>query len=277
MNKTTAASKLPLKQDIGTAWTASIFIAALMGILSIAGLVLTDSIYPSEELLQSYLVNDVINLILGLPILIGSMWLTYRKKLAGLLFWPGALLYVIYNYIAYIIGIPLGLLTIAFTALVLLSAFAIYYLLIRIDIRSVKGQLAGKVTEKIAGWFLVIFGILFIIRAINIFITAGVDQAALPLTEIGVTIADVVISILWVIAGLLLLRKKPLGYTIALGLLFAASMLFVGLIILLLIQPVFTSAEFSIVDILILAVMGLVFSIPFVLYLRGILKSSENK
>ena len=274
MNKTTAASKLPLKQDIGTAWTMSLFISALMGILSITGLVLTDSIYPSEELIQSYFVNDVINLILGLPILLGSMWLTYRRKLVGLLFWPGALLYVIYNYIAYIIGIPLSLLTIAFAALVLFSAYTIYYLLERIDIHSVKGKLAGKVSEKIAGWFLVIFGILFIIRAINIFITASPDQAALPLTEIGVTIADVVISILWVIGGFLLLRQKPLGYTIALGLLFAASMLFVGLIILLLIQPVFSSAAFSIVDILIVAVMGLICSIPFALYLRGTLKSS---
>ena len=76
--------------------------------LSLVGLILPDSIYPSEEFIQAYMVNDVINLLIGLPILFGSMWLTRRGNLIGLLFWPGALLYVLYNYTAYIFGLPIS-------------------------------------------------------------------------------------------------------------------------------------------------------------------------
>ena len=245
-----------------------------MGVLSVAGLAFAESYYPSDHLVRTFLPNDVINLVIGIPILLGSIWLTGRGKLAGLLLWPGALLYVIYNYIAYIIGIPFSLLTIAYTALVLLSAYTIIKLINQIDSSLIKEQLSGKVFEKLAGWFLVIFGILFILRAINIFVSAILARTVLPPTEIGVSIADIVISILWIIGGIFLLRRKPLGYTSGLGLLFAASMLFLGLVVFLIIQPLFTSTQFNLMDVIVVAIMGIFFSIPFALYLRGTLNSS---
>jgi len=194
-----------------------------------------------------------------------------------LLLWPGALLYVIYNYIAYIIGIPVGLLTIAYMALVLLSAYILIKLISQIDSILVKQQLTGKVFEKLAGWFLLIFGILFIFRAVNIFVSARLNQIVLPPTEIGVSIADIVISTLWIIGGIFLLRQKPLGYTSGLGLLFAASMLFLGLVVFLIIQPLFTTAQFKLMDVIVVAIMGIFFSIPFALYLRGTLNSSKTR
>jgi hypothetical protein len=146
----------------------------------------------------------------------------------------------------------------------------------RIDSNSVKEQLSGAVAEKLAGWFLLIFGFLFLLRAANILVGAQVNQAVLPPTEIGVSIADIIISIFWIFGGILLIRSKPLGYTIGLGLLFAASMLFVGLIIVLIIQPALTAALFSPFDIIVVAVMGLIFSIPLILFLRGTIRADRD-
>ena len=70
--------------------------------------------------------------------------------------------------------------------------------------------------------------------------------------------------------GVLLLRRRPLGYVGGLGLLFAASMLFVGLIIFLLLQPVLTAVPFTPIDVIVVAVMGLVCFIPFGLFARGV-------
>jgi hypothetical protein len=245
-----------------------------MGVLSLIGLLFPDIVYPSEEAIQSLRVNDLINLVIGLPILLGSMWLTFRGKLVGLLFWPGALLYVLYNYIPYVLAITFSALTFAYLTLVLLSVYIAYDLLRRIDSKPVKDQLSGAVSEKIGGWFLLVFGVLFIVRAISEFAPAIMDQAPLPPIEIGVLIGDIVISILWIIGGILLLRRTPLGYSSGLGLLFAASMLFIGLILFLLIQPLLTDAPFSMTDVIVIAVMGLILSIPFVLFLRGVIKSS---
>ena len=166
----------------------------LMGVLSLVGLLFPDSIYPSEELIQSFLVYDVVNLFIGLPILLGSMVLTRRGKLVGFLLWPGALLNVIFNHIAYIFGIPPSLITSTYLALVLLSAFIIFDLLRNIDKEFVQEQLAGAVPVKFAGWVLVIFGVLFSIRAINIIDSASLNQTVLPISKIGVLIADLVLS-----------------------------------------------------------------------------------
>jgi hypothetical protein len=118
-----------------------------MGLLSLAGLIFPSKIYPSEALFQTFMTNDVINLIVGIPILVGSIWLTGREQLAGLLLWPGALLFVIYNYIAYMIGIPFSALTLASLALILLSAYIIIDLLKTIDDQTVQEKLSGNVSE----------------------------------------------------------------------------------------------------------------------------------
>jgi hypothetical protein len=261
---------MPVTHDLAIDYLLSIIVAVLMGILSLVGVLLPAGIYPSEELILSFMVNDIVNLVIGMPFLLGSLWLTRSGRLVGLLLWPGALLYVLYNYIAYVVGIPFSLITAAYLVLVLLSGYLIFDLLRKIDSQAVQEQLSGKVAEKICGWILVGFGVLFIFRAISMFAGGSINQGTLPITEIGILIADIAVSILWTAGGVLLLRGKPLGYTSGLGLLFGASMLFVGLILLLLLQPVFTGAPLGLVDILVVFVMGLVCFIPFGLFLRGI-------
>ena len=108
MTGSTAFSQLPLKKELSTNQVWSIVVAGLMGILSLAGLVFSERIYLTSEQIQSYKANDLVNLLIGLPSLLGSIWLARRGKLVGLLLWPGALLYVLYNYIAYWIGVQFG-------------------------------------------------------------------------------------------------------------------------------------------------------------------------
>ena len=90
-----------LKKDITALYKSSLLIAAMMSAASVAGLLFPGFIYPTQTLRQMFMSNDLVNLLLGLPILIGSMALSKRGKLIGLLFWPGALLYILYNTLAY--------------------------------------------------------------------------------------------------------------------------------------------------------------------------------
>ena len=93
-----------IRGRLSVIYALSILIAVLMTIASIAGFMFRATIYPTEELVQSFIPNDVVNLFIGLPILLGSMWLTWRGKLIGPLFWMGALFFVFYNYVGYING-----------------------------------------------------------------------------------------------------------------------------------------------------------------------------
>ena len=107
-NPDSSSHRLPITNRLTLLGAASLVVALLAAILSIAGLLFQEAVYPTEELRQSFVANDVVNLLIGLPILLVSMALARRGKLIGLLFWPGALFFVVYNAIAYVFALPAG-------------------------------------------------------------------------------------------------------------------------------------------------------------------------
>jgi hypothetical protein len=70
--------------NLKRAYTLSWIVAVVTAVASLAGLIYRTTLYPTEELRQAYVINDVLNLIIGLPMLLGSMWLDSRAaSLAG--------------------------------------------------------------------------------------------------------------------------------------------------------------------------------------------------
>ena len=272
MNKSKLTSNLPIRRDTKTTQNLSLLLAVLMGLASLAGLLLPSSIYPSAELIESYRANDAVNLILGVPILLVSIALVRRERLVGLLLWPGALLYTFYNYTAYLFGIPFGVITLVNSAIVLLSGYLILSVSQIIDGESVKERLGGAVREPIGGWVLVAFGVMFILRAASVILVPLMKGTSLPISEVGLSIADGVLSILWIIGGVALIRRLPSGYANGLGLLFAGSALFIGLLLFFVLQPILAAAPFAVEDAIVILVMGLFCFVPFGLYLRGVVE-----
>jgi hypothetical protein len=108
-----------------------------------------------------------------------------------------------------------------------------------------------------------VFGLLFFLRAVAEFF----DGAA-GITEFGVLVADLLITPLWILGGLSLWRKQAFGYAIGAGLLFQASMLFVGLLLFFILQPFLIGAEFPATDFAVILGMGLIFFIPFGIFVK---------
>ncbi|MBW7885449.1 MAG: hypothetical protein H3C34_23035 [Caldilineaceae bacterium] len=261
---------LPLRRKLSLSYTLSLVIAVLLAAASLAGLFFQTTVYPSEALRETFVPNDIVNLVVGLPILLGSLAWARRGSLAGLLCWPGALLYIFYNTVAYLLGVPYGLITVLYLALTLASAYGVFELVRSLDGAAVQAQLAGAVQETLAGWVLVVFGGLFVLRSIGTMAAASLNQATLPAAEVGVLVADLVVSLLWIAGGVLLLQRQPPGYASGLGLLFAASMLFISLILFLLLQPLVTAAPLKIVDIIVVAIMGMVCFVPAAIFGREV-------
>lgn len=260
---------LPIRCNLKLAYANSLVIAALMAIVSVAGLLYQTSIYPTDELLQSFVPNDVVNLIIGLPILLGSMFLTGRGRLLGLLLWPGALFYVFYTYLVYVFSMPFTIAFLLHLTLVTLSAYTMIGLVACIDGKAVQQQLSGAVPERVGGGVLTGLGILFLLRAIIEMVNPVISQTPLAATELALNVSDFLISPALVVGGVLLWQRKSLGYVTGLGLLFQESMLFIGLIFILILRPFITTAEFVLSDILVIFVMGMVCFIPFALFVRG--------
>jgi hypothetical protein len=267
-----STSQLPITRDLSLAYKLSLAVAILMVVASLAGLLFPQVLYQTENLSGAFIPNDVVNFLIGLPILLGSMALTRLRKLVGLLFWPGALLYSLYNYIAYAVAMPMTVQFVGYLALVILCTYTIFLLVTSMDALAIQERLAGEVLERFGGGVLVGLGVLFFIMRAGIIVQAITGQGQNE-AEAAVAIADLFIMPALVIGGLLLWQRKPLGYVSGAGLLFQASMLFVGLLAVFILQPFLTAQSFSLVDFGVVFAMGLVCFIPFGLFLRGIMKS----
>lgn len=75
---------LPITRNLSLAYTLSMIVAILMAGVSLAGLLFQPALYVTNELRQSFVSNDVVNLFIGLPILLGSMMLARRGRLIDL-------------------------------------------------------------------------------------------------------------------------------------------------------------------------------------------------
>lgn len=261
---------LPVTHRLGLVTAASLSIALLLAALSLVGLLFQDTVYLTDELRRSFVANDVVNLVLGAPILLGSLALVRRGRLIGLLFWPGALLFVVYNAIAYVYALPAGWPLLLYLALLALAVYTLIGLMTCIDAEAVQGRLAGKAPERLAGGVLLGLGVLFLLRGIGAIATA---EQPLPHTELAVLVADFLTIPAWIIGGALLWRRQPLGYVAGVGLLFQASMLFVGLIAWMLLAPLMAGAPFVFVDVIVVSIMGLICFIPFGLFARGVARA----
>ena len=273
MQRSSSASTLPLHRDLNLLYVLSLLVALGMTAASVLGLVFPEHVYPTEELRQSFLANEVVNLAIGLPVLLASMWFTRRGKLLGLLFWPGATLYALYNHIAYVRAMPLGWALFLHLALVSLSTYTTIALVASIDGVAVQGRLRGRVPERFAAGVLVGLGVLFLAFVLGTAGGAIVNGTPFAETQLAVQVADSTVIPAWIIGGVLLWRRRPLGYVGGAGLLFQGSMLFIGLIAVMLLQPLLTGAPFALVDVIVIAAMGLVCFVPFGLYVRGILSA----
>ena len=266
-------ASLPLRRNLTAIYILSFIIAILMVTALVAGRLYQAIIYPTDELRQSFLPNDLVNLFIGLPILLGSMWLTWRGKLIGLLLWPGALFFVLYNYLVYVFAMPLNVAYLLHLALVMLSVYSLIGLVVSIDGKVVQQRLHSAVPERAAGGVLAGLGLLFSLRVIGVLVSALTGQTSVAETELALNTSDFLTSPAWVVCGVLLWRRKEFGYVTGLGMLFQASMLFVGLIVFLLIQPFLTNAPFVLVDVVVIFVMGLICFIPFALFVRGVVSN----
>ena len=259
---------LPTKSSLSPAAVISMLAGALAAAAAAWGLFGADRLYLTAAQRQSFLPNDVVTLVLVLPALLISMLLAWRGSWPALLCWPGALLYLTYNAIAYCAAFWASAFGFLNLGIGLLSALAVVLTLRSFNLPGLGLYLAGNFPEKLTGGVLLGFGLLFFgMRAALLFQALPAPPAALT-PEQATALADVLITPLWIAGGWAMLRRQAAGLAAG-GLLFQASLLFLGLLLLFLLQPLLSETPFSWVDFGVIAALGALVVTAAVLYLRG--------
>ena len=64
------SDRLPITRDLTLAYVFSLIVVVFMTVASVAGLLVRTDVYPTDELLRTFVPNDVVNLVVGVPILL---------------------------------------------------------------------------------------------------------------------------------------------------------------------------------------------------------------
>jgi hypothetical protein len=264
-------ASLPITRDLTLACVLSLVAALLMTAASVVGLLYQNVIYPTDDLLLAFVPNDIINLAVGLPILLIALALARRGKLIGLLCWPGALFYVVYSYLVYVLAVPFGALFLPHLLLVSLSAYTIIGIVANIDADAVRQRLAASVPARVAGGILLGLAILIIVREIALVVAALTTQRPLdPLADFAVWVNDFLVACpALLVGGLTLWRRQALGYVIGAGLFLQYAVLSIGLIAVLVFQAIRAASPVDLVSVVVLLAMAALCLTPFAFFVRG--------
>jgi len=256
---------------------SSLVLIILTAGVSGAGVVFTHSIYPDPETSMAFLPTDMVNLVLGIPMISVSLYLTRKHKLIGLLFFPGALLYITYIYITYLFGLQINILFVPYLILVILSLFTLTLVFMYMNGPQVRDKLKGQVPLRGSGYLLFAIGcIIVIFQAVSI-LRSVYNQVHPDRIMVAQWITDLVVgSPALLITGLLMIRRKMFGYMAGTGVLLLMTVLFVGLIPVMIIEAALSGTAVKIPDLLIIAVSSLICVIPLSLFIKGILKVTSE-
>ncbi|MBI3172368.1 MAG: hypothetical protein HYZ25_01515 [Chloroflexi bacterium] len=163
--------------------------------------------------------NDLITLIVGLPLLAISTWLAFRGSLRGRLLLTGTLGFFLYTYLSMATLTAYNALFLVYVALFTLSLYAFILSMMSIDLVSLPTHFSERLPRGwIAALMFVVGGFLTLAWMGRILtpLMQGVDPALENTTTLVIQFMDLsLIAPAAILGGILLLRRNAWGYLLA--------------------------------------------------------------
>ncbi len=163
--------------------------------------------------------NDLITLVVGLPLLVISTWLAFHGSLRGRLLLTGTLGFFLYTYMSMSMLTAYNALFLVYVALFTLSLYAFILSMLSFDLADLPRHFSPRLPRGwIAGTLFAIGGFLFLAWMGRI--VPPLLQNAAPALENTTTLVIqamdlALIAPLAILSGILLLRRSPWGYLLA--------------------------------------------------------------
>jgi hypothetical protein len=164
--------------------------------------------------------QDVVTLLVGIPLLLIATYLAARGSLRGRLLRAGALWYFAYTYLLMAFGGAYNSLFLVYVTLYSASLFACILSLLALDVASLRAQCAAHFARRTIAWLILSFGALLALLWLGRLLPAllaGVPPAGLEsYSTLFVQAGDLGLVVpLAILTGVLLLRNHPVGYLLA--------------------------------------------------------------
>jgi hypothetical protein len=207
---------LPIKNKLTLPFALSALLAVLLVVSSVAGLLYGSRGFyePYPASLAGLVGQDIVTLVVGLPLLFASVWMTARGSTRGLLLWTGTLFYFAYSYYFYVIG-GFNALFLVYIAIVSTSLYGLLSLLFSTDPEALKARFDPRMPTRLVSSFLVGYSLLFVLMWVGMSLSsAAAGTQPDEVTHSVVAIDCTVLLPLLFFGGLLLWRRDAWGYVL---------------------------------------------------------------
>lgn len=169
----------------------------------------------------SFKAGDLITLFLAVPALIVSFVLYRQGSRRGGLFLTGALAYFLYTYTSLGFGATYNNLFVVYIFIFSASLFGLILALTSFDIEGLPAHFAETLPRRGIGIFLIVSGVILSLIWLVLSIIPALLQSKAPFeayfyTTFMTGIVDIgIVAPALIVAGVLLLRRAPIGYLLA--------------------------------------------------------------
>jgi hypothetical protein len=207
----------PLKASLSPVSRMSVAAAVLMAGVSIVGLAtgLNGLYEPYPAAAAGLFAQDLVVLLVALPLLAASMLLARRGSTIALLAWGGVLFYAAYTYYFMVIGAFTALFP-AYVLIVAVATYGLLSLLFTLDAEGVAAALRDRVPRRsTAAFFLLTVAVFVILWGGLVASTLAAGGMLSPVQHLVVAIDVAILLPILAYAGIQLLRRAPSGYLLA--------------------------------------------------------------
>lgn len=201
----------PVKAVFTLSW-----LIVILAIMATLGGLLMPGLYRDTDIIKtSWLGNDLLTLLLVVPMFIFAMIWSKHGSYRAQLVWVGLLLYMLYNYAFYLFGSAFNAFFLLYVALFTLSMYALFLTLYQLNITEVRRAFREDTPVRWISVFLAFLALPLLVveggQSIN-FIFTGKEPEA-PSLIFALDLSFVVPGML--LAAVLLWQRRAWGYVLA--------------------------------------------------------------
>ena len=198
----------------------SITIAILAVIATLSGL-FWKNLYKNDttSIMAQMMGQDLISLIICVPILFLSLYLIFRDSMKGQLLWMGTIFYFLYTYASMSFLASYNQMFLVYVAIFSLSLYTFVYGLLSLDVKKIKNSFSPGATNKIAGAFTILMATMLSLMWLSMIIeslSTGIAPASLEkYITMGIQALDLGVLVpAAIISSVLLLKDRSWGYAL---------------------------------------------------------------
>lgn len=230
--------------------------------------------YDSISVAAQGKAQDIVTILLGIPLLLYSLYLSSKGLIKGRLLLTGTLGYFLYTYVSYVFLWMYNPLFLVYVILMSTSFFSFTLIMMSFDLQNLNIYFSEKLPVKFIGGFQIVFaiviGMLWLGRIIPPLIAGNAPPGLEHYTTLviqGIDLGFLVPTAF--LSGVLMLKRKPFGYLLS-SIIIMKGVTMAAAITAMIIAMVYAGVEISIVEIIIFPLINLVIAYCLILILKNI-------